>query len=48
MARRNPYGSSENKALLEDCNGAIGLFGDNITACRNAAEYLEKRGSYGS
>lgn len=33
--------------LCGQCNSAIGLLGDNITACRNAAIYLEERGSYG-
>lgn len=33
--------------LCEKCNSGIGLLGDSITVCRNAAKYLEDRGSYG-
>lgn len=30
------------------CNKGLGMFRDNITAIKNAASYLEERGSYGS
>lgn len=33
--------------LCHKCNSGIGLLGDNVTIIKNAAEYLEARGSYG-
>lgn len=32
--------------LCEKCNSGIGFLQDSITICRNAASYLEERGSY--
>lgn len=34
--------------LCEGCNSGIGFFKDNPLVCKNAAEYLEKRGYYGN
>lgn len=34
--------------LCKNCNNGIGMLGDNVTICRNAAKYLEERGTYGA